>query len=161
MAVMAMQIKAIGSSSLAMSRTDANNIAMSFLETLAELPFTDVNLGPTDSQISCSADINTNVVMTNGNARKYAATTFKNNLTADSNQWPGQVTSFVQQTAAQAASGTVTDMSGHTYQLSWAVRNCVQTSGETTSKVITVFMTWGPTIGQSHLQMTTIKFNNT
>ncbi|MBV5327233.1 MAG: prepilin-type N-terminal cleavage/methylation domain-containing protein [Chlorobium sp.] len=47
MAAMGMQVRAIGASSTALYRTDANNIAISLLETLKELPFDDANLADT------------------------------------------------------------------------------------------------------------------
>ena len=153
LAVMAMHIRAIGGSAVAMHRTDANNLAISFMETLKELPFTDVNLAATGPNLSCSTP-NPGSVVSSLNARTYVAGNF------NSTDQQKQVQSFIQQPAGSAA-GVVTDMTGHTYQLSWAVQNCVSDRGDTASKAITVFMTWVSSMGTNHLQMTTIKYNNT
>ena len=155
LAVMAMQIRAIGASSVAMDQTDANNVATSFLEVLQELPFGDPNLAATGPQLSCSAG-NPNSVVTNTNATLYKATNF-------SSQQQLQIKNIVQQ-ANGAPAGTVTDQAGHTFQLSWTVQNCTFTSGsaagDTPIMAITVFMNWGSLMGNNQLQITTLKYNN-
>ena len=141
LAVMAMQIRAISSSSAAMDQTDADNMATSFLEMLQELPFSDANLQSTGAaqNLSCN-NPNAIVVSPSSNARLYQAINF------NSSPQEEQIKTFILQPNGFPA-GTVTDSSGHAYTLSWTVQDCSFTSGSsaggTPSKLITVFMSWG------------------
>jgi type IV pilus assembly protein PilV len=133
MAAMGMQVRAIGASSTALYRTDANNIAISLLETLKELPFNDANLTQTVTS--------PNALVNDGTTRKYTATEFS------------RMDPFI---ASVSTTGAIVDRSGITYNLSWAV----QEGAAGASKVITVFMTWNSTMGQNRVEMTTTKFRN-
>jgi len=132
MAVMGMQVRAIGASSSALYRTGANNIAISLLETLKALPFDDANLAETVAR--------PNALVNDGTARRYTAATFP------------RMAPYI---AAVPAAGIIVDRSGITYNLSWAVQD-----GVVSTKIITVFMTWNSAMGQNRVEMTTTKFRN-
>lgn len=136
MAAMGMQVRAIGASSTALYRTDANNIAISLLETLKELPFDDANLTQTVAS--------PNPLVNDATTRKYTAAAFP------------RMAPFI---AAVPAAGTIVDRSGITYNLSWAVQDRA-VGANTPSKIISVFMTWNSTMGQNRVEMTTTKFRN-
>jgi type IV pilus assembly protein PilV len=133
MAAMGMQIRAIGASSTALYRTDANNIGISLLETLKELPFDDDNLDFTG--------------VNPGNLLPATARTF-----TTAGNFP-RMAPFV---ASVPGAGTIVDRSGITYNLSWAV----QENANPPSKTVRVFMTWNSLMGQNRLEMTTVKYNN-
>lgn len=135
-AAMTMQLNAISSSSSALNRTDANNVATSLLETLRELDFDDANLVQTSS----------NLVQDNDD-RTFTAAAFP------------EIQSLIQ-IPTGAAAGTIIDQAGITYQLSWDVQNVSLAGGATLQKIIRVYMTWNSLKGQNHLEMSTIKYNN-
>ena len=141
-----------------MDQTDANNVAISFLEVLQELPFADPNLKPTDltAQLTCSPPWSPGIVVSSKNATLYQASTF-------TSQQQAQIKNIVQQANGLPA-GTVTDQAGHTFKLSWAVQNCTFTTapvaGDMPYMAITVFMSWGTLMGNNQLQITTLKYNN-
>ena len=141
LAAMGMQIRAIGASSTALNRTDANNMAVSLLETLKELPFDDANLVQTVA--SPSALVN------DATTRKYTAAAFP------------RMAPFI---SLVPAAGTIVDRSGITYNLTWAVQDTIITippsPPNTPIKTIRVFMTWNSPMGQNRLEMTTIKYRN-
>jgi len=140
MTVMVMQVRAIGASSSAMNRTEGNNVALSLLETLKEVPFTNANLACTGASPG--------TLLNDANARTFTAAALP------------EMQSLIQVPAA-AAAGTIIDHAGITYQLSWAVQDRILATGETLNKTIRVFMTWNTALGQNRLEMTTIKYNNT
>jgi len=146
MAAMGMQIRAIGAGSTALNRTDANNVALTLMETLKDLPFDDANLNFTPTGGAAPGDL------VQATARTF--TTVAN--------FP-RMGAFVQMPAG-AVPGTVVDHSGITYQLSWAVRDNpvdpADPTGDRTGKTIRVFMTWNSPMGQNRLEMTTVKYNN-
>lgn len=149
MAAMFMQTRAIGSSSSALNRTDANNVAISLLETLKQLPFNDANLAATSATTIMTNNPGSNPVF-GGNERTFTAGAFP------------EMQALVQ-VPAGAVAGTVVDRAGVTYQLSWDVqdRNLPAVLGGTTiEKVIRVYMTWNSLMGQNQLDMTTVKYRN-
>ena len=137
MAAMGMQVRAIGSSSAALYRTDANNIAISLLETLKELPFDDANLTQTVAS--------PNALVNDASTRKYTAAAFP------------RMAPFI---ASVPAAGTIVDRSGITYNLSWAVQDRAVSATNTPSKIVSVFMTWNSAMGQNRVEMTTTKYKN-
>jgi type IV pilus assembly protein PilV len=152
-AVVAMQIRAMDASTKAMSRTDANAIATSFLEILKEMPFTDVNLVSTGNDLLSSAANPAGVVSTQTTG--YLANNFNGNPQQQ------QIQTFIHQPNG-APAGEIYDNSGHLYTLTYAVQDYTLTeTGGTPTKLITVYMTWKTNMGQNSLQMSTIKPNNT
>lgn len=141
LAAMGMQIRAIGASSTALNRTDANNVAFSLLETLKELPFDNPNLVETVAL--------PNALANDANARTFTAASLP------------EMQPLIQMPAG-AVAGTIVDRSGITYQLSWAVQNNPVPAEPTVTlnKTIRVFMTWTSQMGLNRLEMTTIKYNN-
>jgi type IV pilus assembly protein PilV len=138
LAAMGMQVRAIGASSTALNRTDANNMAIVLLETLKELPFNDANLTETVAS--------PNPLVNDATTMQYTAAAFP------------RMVPFI---ASVPAAGTIVDRAGVTYNLSWAVQDNVLATGETPGKTIRVFMTWNsPLGGQNRLEMTTLKYNN-
>lgn len=147
MAAMLMQTRAIGSSSSALNRTDANNVAISLLETLKQLPFNDANLAATSTTLIVTPGGNP---VLDGNERTFAAGAFP------------EMQSLIQ-VPAGAPAGTVVDRAGVTYQLSWDVQDRTlpgALGGGTIEKVIRVYMTWNSLMGQNQLDMTTVKYRN-
>lgn len=137
--VMVMQVRAINASSSAMNRTEANSVAIAFLETVKEIPFDDALLNRTGASPGSLAN--------DANARTFTVANFQNL----------PMLSLVQ---VGAAAGTVVDRSGITYRLSWAVQDNFLATGEILNKRIRVFMTWNTLMGNNRLEMTTIKYNN-
>lgn len=137
LAAMSMQIQAIGASSSALNRTDANNVAISLLEILKELDFDNPNLAQTVASPGALAQ--------DANDRIFTAAGFP------------QISSLIQ---PGGVAGSIIDRSGITYQLSWDVQDRLLPSGETLNKTIRVFMNWNSLIGQNNLVMTTVKYNN-
>lgn len=142
MAAMGMQVRAIGASSTAMNRTDANNIAVALLETLKDLPFDDANLNFTGAAAP-------------GDLVQATARTFTTNA-----NFP-RMAPFI---ASVPTAGSIVDRSGITYRLSWAVQDnpvdAIDPTGDRPGKTIRVFMTWNSLMGQNRLEMTTVKYNN-
>lgn len=138
-AAMSMQVRAIGASSSALNRTDANNVALSLLETFKGIDFNNSNL----TQTTASPDA---LVRGDGDDTTFTAATFP------------EMQALIQQPAGSAA-GTIIDQAGITYQLSWDVQDIVLTGGGT-HKTIRVYMTWNSLMGTNSLEMTTIKYNN-
>lgn len=144
-AAMTMQIRAIGSSSSAINRTDANNVAMALLETIKGLDFNDPNLAATSTSVY---DIAGASPVFDGNERTF-------NVAAFPTMQP------LLQVPAGAAAGTIIDRSGVTYQLSWDIHDkTLPGGGPTLEKVIRVYMTWNSLMGQNRLDMTTMKYRN-
>lgn len=137
LSAMSMQVKAIDASSSALNRTDANNVAISLLETLKQMDFTDPNLIQTSPG---------NLVR-DANDRTFTALAFP------------EINSLIQQPGG-AAAGTIIDQAGITYQLSWDVQDVFLPSGQTLQKNIRVYMSWNSLMGQNSLEMTTVKYNN-
>lgn len=139
MAVMGMQVRAIGASSTALYRTDANIIAVSLLETLKELPFDDPNLAQTVAS--------PNALINDASNRRYVAGNFP------------RMAPFI---ASVPTAGAVVDRAGITYNLSWAVQDNILPAvpPHTPSKIISVFMTWNSAMGQNRVEMTTAKYKN-
>lgn len=136
LAAMGMQVRAISASSTALNRTDANNIAVSLLETLKELPFDDANLAQTVAA--------GNAIVNDATTRTYTAAAFP------------RMASII---SSVPAAGAIVDRSGITYNLSWAVQDRV-IPPNTPMKTIRAFMTWNTPMGQNRLEMTTIKYRN-
>lgn len=143
LAAMTMQIRAIGASSSALNRTDANNVAISLLETLKELDFDDPNLNATTTSTYTLVG---GLPTFDNNERTFVAANFPEMQT-------------IVQVPAGAAAGTVIDKTGVTYQLSWDVQDRTL-AGQTLEKVIRVYMTWNSLMGQNRLDMTTVKYRN-
>lgn len=137
LAAMGMQIRAIGASSSALNRTDANNVALSLLETLKQLNFDDPNLAQTTASPGA--------LVQDADDRSFAAANFP------------QMQLLIR---AGGVAGTVIDKSGITYQLSWDVQDRLLPTGEILNKTIRVFMNWNSLMGQNRLVMTTVKYNN-
>ncbi len=137
MAAMGMQIRAMGASSAALNRTDANNVAASLLEIFKALPFDDAILAQTVAS--------PNALVDDATTAKYTAAALP------------RMVPFV---ASVPVAGTIVDRSGITYNLSWAVQDRVLSATNTPNKIIRVFMTWNSVIGQQRLEMTTIKYKN-
>lgn len=139
-AAMTMQLNATSASSASLLRTDANNLAISFLETLKQLDFDDPLLAPTSA-----------TMQKDNNDRTFTAATL-----------PAELQNLIQVSAA----GAVTDKAGVTYQLSWDVQTVLAsavTPGAGPAELhrnIRLYMTWGSLMGQNSLEMTTIKYNN-
>jgi len=144
LAVMGMQIQAIGASGSAQNRTEANNVSLALLETLKEMDFADparANYPLTETIASPGALLN------DGNENVFTLADFPE-------------MAFIIQAVAGAAAGTVIDRFGVTYQLSWDVQDSTLGTGETPYKCIRVYMTWNSSRGQNRLEMTTIKYND-
>lgn len=137
-AAMTMQINAVGGSSTALNRTDANNVAMSLLETLKALPFDNGNLTETEPQ--------PNDLVRDADDNTFTAATFPE-MQALIAVPPG------------SAAGTIIDQSNIVYQLSWDVQDW-NFFAYTLHKVIRVHMTWNSPLGQNNLEMTTVKYRN-
>ncbi len=139
LAVMAMQVNAIGASSSAMNRTEANNVALSLLETLKQLPMNDPILAPTGaapgSLDAAGARVFTAASLTDAKLDKLLSI------------------------PAAAAPGTVMDNAGLVYRLSWAVREGASDQ-KTLNKTIRVFMDWNTVAGRNRLEMTTTTYSN-
>ena len=138
-AAMSMQINAIGASSSALNRTDANNVVLSLLETFKRIDFDNPNLAQTTASPGA-------LVRGDGDDTTFTAATFP------------EMQALIQQPAG-AVAGTIIDQAGITYQLSWDVQDIVLAGGGT-HKTIRVYMTWNSLMGPNSLEMTTIKYNN-
>ena len=136
LAVMAMQIRATGASVKSLKLTNANNVALSLLEILKELPFDDAELNATGNLVH------------DANDRTFVAANFP------------EMQALIR---AGAAAGTIVDQSGITYQLSWDVQDNPNPSvpGEIIDKTIRVYMAVNSFMsGQSQLDVTTVKYRN-
>jgi type II secretory pathway pseudopilin PulG len=138
-AAMGMQINAVGSSSSALNRTDANNAAIALLETLKELDFDNPNLVETIASPGA--------LVRDANDRTFVAANF-----------PQMLPFF--RLPAGAAAGTIVDKSDIVYQLSWDVQDTFLPGGQVLNKVIRIHMQWNSPIGRNNLEMTTVKYNN-
>lgn len=151
LAVMGMQVRAIGASSTALNRTGANNVALSLLETLKELEFDNPNLVQTHAVLPASP-INLAVpdpITTDPLSRTFTAASLP------------EMQSLIRQPLGAAPAGTIVDRSDITYRLFWAVQDRILATGETLNKTIRVYMIWNsPLGGQNRLDMTTVKYNN-
>lgn len=149
--VMAMQVMAIGASSSAMNRTEANNVSLALLETLKELPFDDANLNQTTATltelISVTNGQQLQALINAGRVRTFTAA----NLS--------EMESLVQ-VPAGAVAGTIIDKAGITYQMAWAVVDQNLATGQTLYKTLWVFLYWNSMMGHNRLQTTTVKYNN-
>ena len=147
--VMVMQIRAIGASSTAMNRTEANNVSLALLETLKELPFDNANLTKTTATLAELTGVTNNqqlqLLIDAGKVRTFTAAAFP------------EMQTLVQ---AGTTAGMITDRTGITYQLAWAVVDQTLASGETLHKTLWVFLYWNSLMGQNRLQMTTVKYSN-
>ncbi len=139
LAVMAMQVNAIGASSSAMNRTEANNAALSLMETLKQLPMNDPTLDPTGAAPGS---------LEAADARVFTAASLTDVKLDKLLSIP-----------AAAAPGFVMDNSGLVYRLSWAVRDRVEGT-KTLNKTIRVFMDWNTTAGRNRLEMTTTTYSD-
>lgn len=152
--VMVMQVRAIGSSSSAMNRTEANNVSLALLETFKELSFEDNNLDETNASLAeldaASTLQQLQALIAAGKVKTFTAAAFP------------EMQSLIQFPAG-ASAGTVIDHAGITYQLAWAVKNVTfdPNTGKTVGKNLRIFIFWNTPFGQNRLQMTTLKFRNT
>lgn len=149
--VMAMQVMAIGASSSAMNRTEANNVSLALLETLKELPFDDANLNQTTATL---AELNS---VTNGQQLQALINAGRVRTFTAANL--SEMESLVQ-VPAGAVAGTIIDKAGITYQMAWAVVDQNLATGQTLYKTLWVFLYWNSMMGHNRLQTTTVKYNN-
>ncbi len=139
-AAIGMHVTALNASSSSYHRTNANNVAISLLETLKNLDFDDPILNETTPSPG--------VLVNDGNDIVFTTVAFPEMATIINEK-------------ASAPPGTVTDNSNFSFVLSWDVQDRkLPTSGESISKTIRVYMTWNTLMGQNRLQMTTVKYNN-
>ncbi|MDA3834114.1 MAG: prepilin-type N-terminal cleavage/methylation domain-containing protein [Spirochaetales bacterium] len=137
-AAMAMQIMATAYNVKSLKLTNANNVALSLMEILKELPFEDYALTDTGDLVHNDTD------------RTFDASglTILQNLSLTNLQNLIGV-------STGADPGTIVDQSGITYQLSWDVQD------NTVDKTIRVYMAVDSFMsGQSQLDMTSVKYNN-
>ncbi len=137
LAMTAMQIKASNGSSAAFSRSRANSTAITFLEELKRLPFDDTNLTGV-----ANADLNT----VNADTHYYTAANFPflNNM-------------------FQSSGTDIVDTTGKVHQIFWNVDKSPITIGTDTYTpfcTIRLFVYWNTPLGQNHVIITTIKYNN-
>ncbi|MDD3815845.1 MAG: prepilin-type N-terminal cleavage/methylation domain-containing protein [Desulfocapsaceae bacterium] len=138
LAVMAMQIRATGASVKSLKLTNANNVALSLLEILKELPFDDAELNATGNLVH------------DANDRIFVAANFP------------EMQALIR-VPAGAAAGTIVDPSGVEYQLSWDVQDNPNPGvpGEIIDKTIRVYMAVNSFMsGQSQVDMTSVKYRN-
>lgn len=149
--VVIMQTRAVTANASASSRTIGTGVAISVMETLQELPFTDANLVQTHATVAqmptSAAAAAADAACRQLNAATLATMSMLTNVyrVAD-----GQVTTI----GAGASAGS------HLYTISWAVVDNVLPGGEIPSKTIRVYQTWGTAMGGGTSEITTVKYNN-
>ncbi len=146
LAMSLMQVQAIKGNSSAFSRTNANAIALTFLEELRRIPFDDSNL-------TAGTDLNAGKAPAGGNPIPANADHQYNpaNFPALSGMY-------------QISGNNIVDNSGKQFQLFWNVITTSITVGTNTYSpycTIRLFMYWNTLMGSNSLSITTIKFNNT
>lgn len=132
---------AINGSTASYDRTSGNGVAMSVLESLKSLPFTDANLALTGAPPG--------VLANDANARTFAVANFPAAAGTDG---------FAPELRAGPAAGQVIDNSGRTFQLAWAVQDNF-VGGTLANKIIRIYMTWNTPLGVNRLEMTTVKYD--
>lgn len=149
--VVIMQTRAVGANASASSRTTGTGVAISVMETLKDLPFTDANLTQTHASVALMpADART--AATDAACRQFNAATMAA-IPMLANVYRvagGQVTTI----GAGASAGS------QSYAIYWAVVDNVLPGLEVPSKTIRVYQTWGTAIGGGTSEITTIKYNN-
>jgi type IV pilus assembly protein PilV len=146
LAVAQMQVRAINQNSNAFDRTRANNVALAVLEELKRLPFNDAALAAGGGDLDA------------GRAPQGAAPTPGNadHLFIPAN-FPGLTNSFT------VNGNTIVDGNGRRYQLFYNVLRPTITIGTDTftpTCTIRLFVYWNTPMGQSFVELTTVKYNN-
>lgn len=148
MAAAGMQIRAIDANNNGMARTMANSVALSVMEELKRLPFDDPNL------------INTNgngLVGLNDGSDSGGRTV--NPALADHQFLPANFPNF--QNTYVLAGGKIVDNSGRSYQIFWNTDKSPLVVGSTPAFCkISIFVYWRTVMGQQHLTLTSLKYNN-
>ncbi|OGR22217.1 MAG: hypothetical protein A2277_15200 [Desulfobacterales bacterium RIFOXYA12_FULL_46_15] len=144
-AMAVMQVRAIKSNQNAFSRSDANFIAISFLEEFKRLPFDDAGL-------TAGNNLDAGKAPAGGNPNPAAA---DNQFNAAG--FPALANLF------QIDGTTIIDGAGRRYTLFWNVdKTPVNFGGVTYTPFCTIrlFVYWNTLLGPNSISITTIKFNN-
>jgi type IV pilus modification protein PilV len=154
--VMAAQSKGIDFSSVAMHRTNANNMAISLLETLKELPFNDPNLAQTNATAN-----EINALFQDSRTSQQLQLLINANRVRTYVAIPSSLPRMAPLIFAAPTPGTIVDQSDGTYQLAWDVKDNL-VGADVLDKTIRIFMTWrnNSTGLLNRLEMTTVKYNN-
>lgn len=145
----AMQYRAINQNSHSWDRSQANSVALAVLEELKRIPFTDARLANGNGNLDAGMPPAGSDVPTPGNADyRFSVANFPvfNNSYIDR---PGD---------------TIATRDGKHFQVFYNVlRSAVTIGGNiyTPSATIKLFVYWDGALGRSHLEMITVKFNNT
>lgn len=148
--LISMQTQSINANSSAFSRTGANGVAISVLETLRELPTSDPNL------------LATHAVMPNtpggsGGTATMIADPAMRRLTAVSLAALPMLANVYQMAGTDLVERGVGLSAGrYTHQLAWAVVDNV-VGGKTASKTIRLYLTWTGAMGGGTFELTAIK----
>lgn len=149
MAMSLMQIGAIQGNSSAFSRSNANAVALTFLEELKRVPFDSVNL-------TAGGNLDAGAVPAGGTPNLGAA---------DNTYSPAANDDLDGLDNMYTASGNyIVDRSGHSFQVFWNVANTTITVGGTTYTpycTIRLYIYWSTSKGGNSLNITTVKYNNT
>lgn len=139
LAAMTMQIKAIGASSTAMNRTEANSVSLALLETFRRLDLGNANLAPTTATVNELLNVSTRqqlqALITNGKIRTFAAAGLP------------EMQPLINVPAGGVPAGTIIDHSGISYQLAWAVQDQALLDGSPLNKNIWIIMIWDSPMG--------------
>lgn len=149
--VVIMQTRAVGANASASSRTTGTGVAISLMETLKNLPFTDANLTQTHATVA----------LLPANAAAAAADAACRQLNAASLAAMPMLANVYQVAGGQVTTiGAGASAGRHAYTIFWAVVDNVLPGGEIPSKTIRVYQTWGTALGGGTSEITTIKYNN-
>ncbi len=146
LAMSLMQVQAIKGNSSAFSRTNANAIALTFLEELRRIPFDDSDLTAGTNLDAGKAPSGGNPVPANADHQYNPA-----NFPTLANMY-------------QVNGNNIVDNSGKEFQLFWNVTTSPITIGTNTYSpycTIRLFLYWNTLMGVNSLSITTIKINKT
>lgn len=149
--VMAMQTRAVIANASASSRTTGTGVAISVLETLKALPFSDPNLVETHATLALTPQTAAAAMADAAIRRLDAATLATMPMLTNVYRIAGGAVTTI---------GAGTSAGSHTYQIAWAVVDNELPGGEIPSKTIRLYQTWGTAMGGGSSEMTTVKYNN-
>jgi type IV pilus assembly protein PilV len=156
-----MQTRAIGSNVTAMSRSNANAVALSFMEELKRLRFDDAMLADGAGALAGSAGLS------DGAATPGIFPDLVGNVPDHSIQNAGFLGNFsglgnTYRIVGAGNSTRLVDQSGREYVLFYNIDDDPWADGSSAFCVIRMFVYWQtPLGGVSHLELTTTKYNNT
>ena len=167
-----MQGSALRASNLAYNRTEANNVAMTLVSAMQQLPFDDAMLEHTgsdqnNSKYEIGGTTDTREVSLIGELPSDCSSVAQKDLcdrvcrSFDRND-NSALADLVRQVFTMKEDGKVTDNSGITFKLRWAVQDVkLKEVDAPTDKIIRIFMEWDTLAGiPNHLVFTTNKFRN-